>query len=224
MQNPATPGKTRLSACIYQGNVSRWADTAMPLRIFIEEDHYGAAVTEALDRCAAATEGRVRYTLVKQPETAHIVVQTQFSELKFTGRCYRYQEENGAISRAVLFLKPPSQDISKPSGPDPFRSEVFQLVCRALGFGSGSLTYPFNPLECLETLRSLYRLPLGFNYAEYGRRMGLSAPFDIDDVLARLRQKQTASSPAQAPPSTIANLGFISTSQKLKERFTLPKR
>jgi hypothetical protein len=169
------PLLTDLEPCLKDDCIARWPDRAMPLSVNLDElvgsQLHWLAAAKALKGWEQLSNGLIRFTHAEAGSPAPIQITFGASSLPQGSRCYRYIDSEHAIQAASIRLDPNLTD------PESVERELFHQVGQALG-----LTQPLAP-KALNTLRWLYRLPVGFDYHAYARSQRLEGIYSIDELI-----------------------------------------
>jgi hypothetical protein len=193
-----------------------------------EASYYNHMVEEAFTLWAQATGGKVQFRQVATVNDSIIDVKWRRVDRKSLGHCVYNWDKQGRIYSAEIEIGLSDGVLhSRYNDPAEVRHTILHEVGHALGL-VGHSPYPGDIMYVphqygvialserdKETMRSLYELPVGFDYLEHGQDLQLTAPFTIDDVFAVMqgwpeaplqgllaKAKSQAASGVQAMPHT----------------------
>lgn len=157
----------------------------------IQWNKYQRVVMEGLALWTQVLEGRISLHLTPNPEEAHINVRWRGFNLGDTavegGNCYRYVDEQSAITSAMILVNLTEGDVEIKNAEEILKRSLIPLIGQALGLcaeepGRNPVADQFHQASSspsdlyiswrdVETLRWMYRLPVGFNYQEYLKKL-----------------------------------------------------
>ena len=213
--------KTYLESCLKDGLLIRWPDTAMPIRVYIapfrwyekskqqESYLYNQMVMEAMSLWSQISENRVRFQLVRTAQESQIDLNWRRVDRKSLGHCeYMFNERAQIYSAEIRIGLSDGVVHGRYNDPDEVRHTILHEFGHALGLlghsdGPEDIMYVPHQYGVVglserdrETLKWLYRLPVGFDYLAVGRKHQLKEPFTLNDVLELLEH-----GPSKRPPN-----------------------
>lgn len=206
--------RTYLAECLKDGHLTRWPDNAMPIQVYIapfvwyekkkqqESLIYRQMVLDALNAWQRATDNHVRFSVVSQLNQSQINFKWRRVDRRSLGHC-TYETDNLfrlfsaeiqiGISDGLLHAR--YQDAGE------VQHTILHEIGHALGLvghsdGAGDIMYvphqygvhALSPRD-IETIRWLYRLPVGFDYRAIGKKYKLPPGFTLDDVIHRIEAR-----------------------------------
>ena len=200
---------TYLHACLKEDKTMRWPDTAMPLTVYIapfnwyeqskQQDAYmyTKMVQDAMQIWTEASDGKVRFQQVSNLDQSQIDVKWRRVDRKSLGHCEYNWNKEGMIFSAEIQIGISDGRVHGAYN-DP--KEVSHTIIHEFGHALGILGHSDAPDDIMyvphqygvtaiserdaETLRYLYRLPIGFNPHEAAQRLNIPAPYTMDQVVA----------------------------------------
>jgi hypothetical protein len=165
-----------------------------------EASYYNHMVEEAFMLWAQATGGQVQFRLVATVNESIIDVKWRRVDRHSLGHCVYNWDKQGRIYSAEIEIGLSDGVLhSRYNNPAEVRHTILHEVGHALGL-VGHSPYPGDIMYVphqygvislserdKETMRSLYELPVGFDYLEHGESLQLNPPFTIDDVFAVMK-------------------------------------
>ena len=200
---------TYLDQCLKDSKTMRWPDKAMPLHVYIapfrwyeqskqqESYVYQKLVLEAFDLWSQLSEGAVSFKLVRTLHESQIDLKWRRVDRRSLGHCeYNWNKEGMIFSAEIQIGITDGVLHAKYNNPGEVKHTIIHEVGHALGL-IGHSTRPGDIMYVphqygvtsvserdIETLKWLYKLPLGFNYELAAKQLNLPAPYKMDDVLA----------------------------------------
>lgn len=218
--------RTYLQACLKSGRTVRWPDSAMPLLVYVApftwyEKHkkqqapfYQQMVLEAMAEWTRISNQKVRFKTVTRLQDSQINIAWRRVDRRSLGHCEFMINKQGVLYSAEIqigisdgMLHAQYNDVG----------EVRHTILHEFGHAIGLLDHSDHPDDMMyvphqygvtrlserdgETVRTLYTLPMGFDYLSAGAKLQLPPPFTLDDVLAVRRGEKKA---GPATPQTHA--------------------
>jgi predicted Zn-dependent protease len=199
---------TYLQYCLKDGILVRWADTAMPIRVYIapfrwyekskqqESFVYRQMVLDAMATWSRISGGRVRFTTVPRVQDSQIDLKWRRVDRKSLGHCeYLVDSQYRVYSAEIQIGISDGLVHAQYNSADEVRHTIIHEFGHALGLlghsdgGSDIMYVPhqYGIVSVSErdanTLHWLYKLPVGFDYMAAGRYFKLPEPFGFQDVL-----------------------------------------
>lgn len=200
--------RTYLHSCLKDGLTVRWPDSAMPIKVFIapfrwyektkqqESYAYNQMVIECLNRWRDISGDMFRFQIVGDLQMSQINFVWRRVDRKSLGHCeYAINKQSMVYSAEISIGISDGVIHAGYNDVDEVRHTILHEIGHALGLighsdGGGDIMYvphqygvvDLSPRD-IETIRWLYKLPVGFNYQAIGEQYGLEAGFTIHDVI-----------------------------------------
>lgn len=215
---------TYLHDSLKEGMVVRWPDSAMPIKVYIapfrwyekskqqESYAYNQMVYDALDVWSSVSNGKIKFAPVATIDKSQIDISWRRINRTSLGHCEYVFNKQALLYSAEIKIGISDGIIhAKYNSIDEVRHTILHEIGHALGIlghsdGAGDIMYvphQYGVTELsdrdIQTIKTLYELPPGFNYEAIGKKHSLAEPFSIDDVLNHL----------QSNPSEGKSIDFI---------------
>jgi Matrixin len=203
----------------------RWPEGAMPLAVYIapfrwyekakQQDSmfYNQLVINCFQQWTTLTNGLVTFRFVPTINDSQIDIKWRRVDRKSLGHCEYTWNKQGALYSAEIQIGI-SDGVLHNQYNDP--GEVKHTILHEIGHALGLVGHSDQPGDMMyvphqygitqlsardvDTLRWLYKVPLGFDPVQTALSAGLKPPYDTNDVLAYLAGERGAESPAAPEP------------------------
>jgi hypothetical protein len=192
---------TYLHACLKEGNVVRWGDSAWPLTVYIapfrwyeaskqrNAKAYEQMAWECFEAWSALSQGLVSFRRVTTKLASQINVAWRRVDRTSLGHCETLWKANRLYSAEISIGISDGLLHAQYNNPTEVKHTILHEVGHALGLlghshGQGDIMYvphqygvdSLTPRD-VNTLRWLYKLPIGCNPASEAARLGLKSPW-----------------------------------------------
>lgn len=203
--------QTYLQACLKDDFTLRWPDSAMPLSVYVapfrwyqpskqaNAAFYHQMAVNAFLQWQQRSDGLVRFHFVDSVSDSQIDLKWRRVDRKTLGHCeFSWNDQHCLYSAEIQIGITDGLVHSQYDKPEEVQHTILHEIGHALGLTghspySGDIMYVPHQYGVLslserdvETLKWLYRLPLGFNYHTAAAQMNLKMPYDMDQVMAHL--------------------------------------
>jgi len=217
--------RTYLQFCLNKnGLLCRWPDGAMPIHVYIapftwyekkkqqESTTYRQMVLDGLQEWHRISGGKVRFQIVDNLNSSQIDFKWRRVDRKSLGHCtYEIDDKHRLFSASIQIgisdglLHAQYQDASE------VQHTILHEIGHALGLSGHSdqaedimyvpHQYGVHSLSerDKETLKWLYKLPVGFNYKGIGANLKLGSGFTFDQVIEGIAAKERGEPMPAAP-------------------------
>ncbi len=200
--------QTYLDQCLKDDLTVRWPDSAMPIKVYVapfkwyekskqqESYAYNKMVLEALNLWSNISNGSIKFQLVQAVSQSQIDISWRRVDRKSLGHCEYLISPDSAMYSCEIKIGI-SDGLIHAQYND--FSEVEHTILHELGHALGLIGHSKGSTDIMyvphqygvtglskrdvETLRWLYKLPVGFNYQMAGQKYNLPPGFTIHDVI-----------------------------------------
>ncbi|MCA9799502.1 MAG: matrixin family metalloprotease [Cyanobacteria bacterium HKST-UBA04] len=209
--------RTYLQPCLFQDQIVRWPDGAMPIRVYIAPFHwyeqskqqeanlYRQLVLSAFQVWSQATGNKVRFQYVTEYRDSQIDVKWRRINRRSLGETHYEHDAQGRMFSCTI-------EIGITDGLTHARyedtNEVSHTIIHEVGHALGLIDHSEDPRDIMyvphqygvhtisprdaETMNWLYSLPVGFNYKVAAKQYGINkSGFTINDLIDALQAKIT---------------------------------
>jgi predicted Zn-dependent protease len=218
---------TYLDACLKNNLTIRWPDTAMPICVYVapfrwhekskqqESYAYNQMVYDAFDTWQQLSGERVRFRYVANLNLSQLDVSWRRVDRTSLGHCEYMVNQQSLIYSAEIKIGISDGVIhSKYNNPEEVRHTILHEIGHAIGLsghsdGPNDIMYVPHQYGVtslsqrdIDTLKTLYDLPAGFDHLAIGRKFELKEPFSLQEVLDAVqgRGKETGKRLDFVPP------------------------
>ncbi len=200
--------RTYLDACLKDGLTARWPDSGMPIRVYIapfrwyekskqqESYAYNQMVIDAFNTWSQVSGGKVTFQFVATLNESQIDVNWRRVDRKSLGHCeYMINKQSMVYSAEIKIGLSDGILHAQYNDMDEVRHTILHEVGHALGLighsdGPEDIMYVPHQFGVtglsqrdVDTLKLLYKLPVGFDYMAIGKKHALKEPFTFHDVI-----------------------------------------
>ncbi|MDX2085569.1 MAG: matrixin family metalloprotease [Candidatus Melainabacteria bacterium] len=203
--------KTYLDRCLKDDRILRWPNQAFPLAVFVapfrwyekskqqQSYQYNKLITDALDTWTQLSGGLVSFRQVPSVHDSQIDIKWRRVDRKSLGHCeYSYTKEGVIYSAEIQIGISDGILHARYNDIDEVKHTILHEIGHALGIvghSNGPEDIMYVPHQYgvvnlserdIETLRWLYRFPVGSNPLMAGQEFNLKPPFTVHDVIAHM--------------------------------------
>lgn len=214
---------TYLHHCLKNEVLARWPDSAMPIRVYIapftwyekrkqqQALLYKQMILDSLNTWRDISQGLVKFLVVDTLNQSQIDFRWRRVDRNSLGHCEYEIDAHGRLFSAEIQIGI-SDGVLHSAYQD--TGEVRHTILHEIGHALGLTGHSDHPDDIMyvphqygvyrlsqrdaETLRWLYRLPIGFNYKAVGGKYDLKPGYTLNDVIDAIEKKMPVSA-SKAP-------------------------